>query len=253
MSKYNNTKTTFIGLALLQSAVSLPAAVLFTDDFNDGSIDSAKWTPIATTGTGTGWGASPGGSTVVESGGSITISQSATDNGGGLQSATITVTDTGLITIDRKTKVHYNGNRVTQYEHLFSSSGARLLRWGYFNYGTTYLGFGSFEDSRLTGVWDQWISETISYDPATGAASYTINGTYDMTGNLTPSGAGTVVITSGVALPDGDTDVYLRMGAYGWFTGHTKELDSMTVSQIPEPSTIGFLALALGAMTRRRR
>lgn len=252
MPKYNNMKPTLLGLALLQAAASLPGAVLFTDDFNDGVIDPAKWTRITATGSGTGWTTSPSGSTVMESGGSITVSQSATDNGGAIQSATITVEDSGLITIDRKTRVHFNGNRVTQYEHLYSNSGAFLMRWGYFNYPTTWVGFGSYSDPLITGVWDQWISETISYDPATGSASYTINGTYDISGTLTPAGAGVTTIT-GNPLPDGDTGIYLRTGAYGWFTGHTKELDSMTVSQIPEPSTIGFLALALGAMTRRRR
>ncbi len=221
-------------------AATLTAGVLLDDTFEDSSLDASKWTRITTTGEGSGFSDSVTGSSLVEASGVLTIAHAASNHGGGVQTAVMSVNDQNVVTIDRIIRVHYANDYTSQFEHLYSETGVRLMSWGYYNYtyNTSRLGFGPYEGPRLPGVWDQWISETITYDPSTGAGSYTINGTYDGSGNLTNAGAGTVEITSGLPLAGDSSGISLKTGAYGWHTGHTKEFQSVTISQDGVPSGV---------------
>lgn len=151
--------------------------VLLTDDFNDGSLDSAKWTIIKD--TGSGFDESSAGSSLTESGGAMNISQAASNSGGAYKSCLLAVEDVGMIVLSRTTMVHYANSYVSMPESLLTESGSTLMSWGYFNYsagGTTRYGFGGYNDTRVTGLWDSWFQETITYDPTTGQGTYSLNG-----------------------------------------------------------------------------
>ena len=215
MKKWIGIGLVLVGLGSIAQAAD---TVLLTDDFNDAALDSSKWTVVKATGSGFVSGA---GSTLVESGGSMNISQAATDAGGAYRTALLSVNDRGLVTVIRRTQVHYANTYVSMSENLMSESGSTLMSWGYFNYsynGTDRYGFGGTYDTRVDGVWDTWFDETITYNPLTGEGSYSLNG-------------GTPVTITGAVMPAGTTNLYLQGGAYGWSTGHTKQFDSFAVSQ----------------------
>lgn len=228
------TKTHILAALLLAAmgcAVQAADTTLLSDDFNDGTLDPAKWTIIKATGSGSGFDESSAGNSLTESGGSMNITQAASDAGGAYKTALLSVNDLGQIVVERRTKVHYAATNVTMAEGLVTEAGGGLLSWGYFNYSSGSLyGFGGRYDTRVAGVWDAWFDETITYDPTTGQGSYSLNG------------EAPVAIT-GAVMPAGTTNVYLRGGAYGWNTSHTKQFDSFQVSQAGLASNEVILAV----------
>ena len=194
--------------------------VLLEDDFNDASLDASKWTHITATGEGSGYLSTPGNS-LTESGGTMNIAQATTDRGGAYKTKLLSVNSDGEIVITRRTKVHCVNHYTTMYESLKADDGSTLLRWIYGNYSyndRVYMGFGGhYDNPRLPALWDQWFDETITYNPITGRGSMTINGQ--------------TVPIAGLPLPEGSDQVFLTGGAYGWWTGHTKQFDTFKVSQ----------------------
>lgn len=206
-------------------------AMLLEDDFEDSVLDPAKWSAISATGAST-FNASSVGSSLSETNGVMNISHSAQSSGGAYETALLPVDDQGRVVIERRTKVHSASPDASMTESLLSESGNVLLSWGYYNYnfwGTVRYGFGGINDARASGIWDEWFDEVITYDPVSGRGTYAINGS-------------TPILISGTAMPDGTTNVVLRGGAYGAYTGHTKQFETFTVSQ-GEPVSLVVLTV----------
>lgn len=207
-------------------------ATLLEDDFEDGVLDSSKWTAIEATGA-VSFNPTNVGSSMVESNGILKISNDVNWHSGAYQTL-LPVNDSGQIVISRRTQVHYEGTDAIMSDSLVTEDGSPLLSWGYFNYVQSpwsVYGFGGLTASeilapRVDGVWDEWFDETITYDPKTGLSTLSINGE-------TP-----IFISGGNAMPSGTTNVYLRGGAYAYGAGYTKQLDTFTVSQEPPVSLL---------------
>ncbi|QHI68110.1 Lcl domain-containing protein [Tichowtungia aerotolerans] len=196
--------------------------VLLDDDFNDESLDTSAWTAIkASSG---GFSTNSAGSSLTESGGTLNISYDVLNDGGAYMTR-LPVSDRGIITIERRTKVSASG-APTMLEVLSTESGDTLLYWMY-----TSAGFG-YGASLAPAVWGEWFDETITYDPMTGEGTYSINGG-------TP-----VSIATADEMPANTTHVLLKGGSAGDTTGGTKQFDSFTVSQGTDSSRA---ALTIGS------
>ena len=204
-----------------------PVTGLFSDDFNDNSIDSSKW--------------SISGSTVTEAGQIMQVLTTVTDQGGSLTSKPFAVSNNGVITITRKVFLHRdvrNGHYFTGrfgitigtlptfgicYEDYDYVSATDIQKHGFF---MTRNGAGAHNPGTQTDVstgaaaiWDTWFDEKITYDPATGAAEYFINNVSQITFNV------------GVLPASASPTMTLFFQAYGWFTGHQQLFDDLAITQ----------------------
>ncbi len=212
------------------SPASAQDVVLFQDDFEDNSMDSSKW-------------ASTSGYSVTEADGMMKVETNSTDNGGVLYSIDIPLDNsTGLITMTRRMLVHedFSGSKYFRGRHrLLESNDSACLEVLYYDYSGTKVGFGD-EYNGYAPIYDTWFDEVVTYDPVTGNASYSINGQTAVPVNFSNP-------------LDGDT-IQLKCYDEHWFTGHYINMDSITITQTPEPATLGLLAVgALAALRRRRR
>lgn len=162
-------------VAVTQTATS--TTVLFSDDFNDNSIDTSKW--IVTRGN----------ARVAEETGIMKLEQNVTDAGGYLQSAMIPFSKDSTISFKRKVKVHY-ANQYTYHSLVayLKTDTTPLFNVGYLN---TLHYDGSYQSTALNGIyvtsasgvrtklnnpiWDNWFDEEIIYDPITGQFDYKVN------------------------------------------------------------------------------
>jgi hypothetical protein len=209
--------------------------VLLQDDFSGDTLDPERWTRITAIGHSTGFHADPRGNSVTLADGVLRITQSTTDFGGAVQSADLAAALRGIIRIERRTRVHYGNNYATLMEGLMGPDGGYLLVWGYFNYSYTNAAYGAGQRDpalSLTSLpWDQWFDEVITYDPETGLGTMAINGGEPIALIGTPYTA---------------DSLHLKIGSYGWWTGHSKELDYITVTQqFAAPTPIELLGDAV--------
>ena len=222
------------------SSIASADTVLLEDDFNDGTIDAAKWSTY--------------GSTVVETGGALQLNATVTDAWGYAVTKPITLDNpTGLVTLSRRMKVHSANIYFRGKSYFMDTSvdtvpepfgnfpyGAyrnRVNYWDY-HYQVDYVGFGGNVPNVLPPICDTWFDEVITYDPATGDTTYAING-------------GTPISLGGSPMV-GDT-MKLAIHPDGWGTGHYIHMDSLELTQAPEPATMSLLALGGLALIRRRR
>lgn len=217
-------------IALLAALSARAGVTLFQDNFNDNSIDPAKWTTA--------------GNTVVEEGGMLKVEVNATDNGGIATSVPFNLANTtGLITMVRHVRVHHNygtGTRYLRKKHHFRDENgdpsAQILYWDY-HYQVDQEGFGWHGEHPT--LYDTWFEEVLTYDPVTGDTTYVIDGgdTYQARGN-----------------PHDGPTIQLRWYDLDWFTGHYVHVDDVVVTQeIPEPTSLGLLLLGALAFLGRRR
>ena len=216
---------------------------LLSDNFDDGVL-SGSWTVT--------------GNTVQEADGVLKVLQNTTDAGGVLTSTPFKL-PASLLTLTRKTKLHYANNYsmpsinlayrdvLNNEEHVFSIYYGNLSYNGSGHipvYGT-FLALGSSnphwgESRRMTVegpsvLWDSWFDERITYDRATGEVQYFRNGVKEIIG-IAP------------ILP-AETSVYLKINSWGWFTGHSHYVDDLTInsdteSPAPPPPVVFFPGIA---------
>jgi len=215
------TSFAFVGESLANTIT------LFEDDFNDSVLDSSKWTPWVATGSYTPPGAV--GSYVEETSGMLRVVQNQTDWGGAVISSPIILDNsTGLITLTMRTRTHrenqyYRGSisisqlptgspggaipesiseSLTGVAHMDYDDGS-LRQQGFGDGGSMASGGSAF----FTAIFDEWVTETLVYDPLTQRTTYSLNGA-------------TPIEYDYWIFPLTKTTLDLWISSYGWFTGH---------------------------------
>ena len=158
--------------------------VIFSDNFDDNSIDTDKWTTS--------------GNTVVESGGMMQVLTTVTDNGGILTSVPVPISPHGDITITRSALMHYANQYYVatmnvqfgnlpwagvQYANYFYPSAIYEDRYGIYLSRNDVGFWSSFicsaSDTNIAGpfspIWDTWFTEKLVYSPDTGNLQYFTN------------------------------------------------------------------------------
>ena len=193
---------------------------LFEDDFNDNSRDMKKWNLASAFSDGIG-------DYVHETDGKLIIAQNTTDDGGRVISAPIALQGNGLITLSRRTLVHYNRSMPNfRGTHMVTDeNGNNIAGFSHFQFDyRSWIGFGivtSIEPASvlIAPVWDEWFEEVLTLDPVTGLITYTANGN-------TTTYSGT---------PFDVTAIKLDFHSWGWQTGHYTYLDWVKVEQESTP------------------
>ena len=200
-------------------------AIVFSDNFDDNTIDKSCWT---------NWGTS-----VVESGQTMQILQNATDAGGNLQSKAIPLNATGVITITRNVRVHSASSYYLAGLYLnFGSLPNVSIRYGNMSYNSlphrAVYGFYICRNntdphsayynpndvsSRVTPLWDMWFKETIIYNPLSGDLYYSINDELRTLFNV------------GVMPQTNSPSLKLTLNSWGWNKGHSHFMDNLSISQ----------------------
>lgn len=216
-------------IAALASPLSADV-MLFEDDFNDGVIDPTKW-------------ASTAGVNVVETGGVLQVNVNGTNNGGKVTSQLITLASpTELITMTRHMMIHKGSSEMRMHHEILRPGdvpgAAYAVRASYYDYHyqNNLVGFGTY-NNRIAS-YDTWFDEVLTYDPVTGATHYT--NTLGADNNW----------TSGIL---GGNQMKLYWSDTCWYTGHFAHVDSIAITQAPDPATMSVLAVGGLAMLIRRR
>ena len=201
--------------------------ILLEDDFNDNSIDPAKWE------------IRENGYRVIEDNGIMKIEQAQTDNGGYLYSKWFNLSYGDVLTVERKVNVHYaNEYFAGGLGFIFKEETARNFSVNYSNYAYAFDGYcanyGFFisryganphlssrqadVSSRIEPVWNQWFTEKIIYNSVSGFLEYYINSEKRLSYYV-----GTLPETNSY-------EMRLEFGPWGWWTGHYHYMDDIRVS-----------------------
>jgi len=242
----------YCALLMMFAMETRSQGVIFSDNFDDNSINTAIWTS---------WGSS-----VVESDQIMQVRQDVTDAGGNLRSKPIPISGGGIITITRRVFIHhqesysYDGRTHFFWAKMCFQVGSlpefrinyddldydifsdcRALHGFYISrngVGCPYLLSAQGDVSEaINPVWDTWFDEKITYDPVSGLLGYYINNTNQMTYSVGALPAGT------------SPTLTLSMDTYGWWTGHYHLMDNVIISQ-GSPASLSLSAAAASDPTR---
>ena len=194
--------------------------VIFSDDFNDNSLDTSVWTAS--------------GNVVQETAQQMQVLCTVQDAFGVLNSKEFPINRTGIITITRKVNLHYANNyAVLQFHVKAGNLGWFGLSYANYNYSVPAHGFYLIRNDAFVGdaldaadfspaisaVWDTWFDEKLTYDPVSGQMSYYINNEHKQDFNVG-------------ALPAGDpATLSIFANGGGWLTGHSQLFDDICISQ----------------------
>ena len=176
---------------LMVVVITAKAEILLSDNFNDGIL-SSNWSFT--------------GDAVREEDGVLKILTNQTDNGGVVSSTPFKLPE-GVLTLTRKVKLHYGNEFAMPWislsyrdesnalNNLFSIYYGRMSYNGAPHqsvYGTFFAPGNSSPHSRESGgmtvkspfpvLWDEWVSEKITYDRSTGKVRYFRNETLEIEG-----------------------------------------------------------------------
>lgn len=245
--------------------------VVFQDDFSGATLDQNKWSESSLKKITSSyqrrnyfpdpaWESDPGYSIGV-SGGAVRIDNSSTDNGGRLVSEPIAVNGSGLLTVSARIYVHNTtSNYFSGLSRIWSNdTRSTLSLWSHhdYDYGTSHHhGFGWANVGvavETAALWDQWVTETVTYDPVTGLTTYAV-----------VDGLGTAhgpISRQFVPAPPELSEIILDYDSYGWFTGQYLRIDSITVTQgnalpvqsVPTAAALPAGLLLIGSLLIHRR
>jgi hypothetical protein len=201
-------------------------SILFQDDFEDNSIDPAKWTHT--------------GNRVVEENGLMKVEVTVTDDDGMLYSRWIEIDPEAVLIIERKVNIYYANEYYSGTFHVLFEGAPELTFGGnYLNYsysgGAACPSFGFFltrnganarhcDDANdisamIDPVWDEWFEEKFVYNPITGILEYHIDDQKLIEYNVGP-------------LPQlSSYNIQLFSRNFAWYTGHYQHMDDITVKQ----------------------
>jgi hypothetical protein len=207
--------------------VQVPATGAFSDNFDGGVIDTNKWMTS--------------GNTVLESGGTMQVLTTITDQGGVLNSVPIPINQHEDITITRSVFVHYaNQYFAARFNMKFGNLGWNGIYYANYiwpgnpsygwedRYGIYLLRNDAYiinqsADTDLAGpftpIWDTWFTEKLIYSPDTGILQYFINNSKVADFNI------------GVMPPTNNPTLQFQFTAWGWWTGHEQLFDNLLVTQ----------------------
>lgn len=180
------------------------------------TVGDPGWEIMTATGRGTGF--EPGsGQSVTAADNIITIAQNVTNRGGALVTKPITPVPGRILRITKETMVHYAGNNYTGMTVILGQDPSReiLSAVGYYHYDReNYFGAGFIRTPFTTGpVWDAWFREVITYDPATGRTTLSINNGPPLAYAGRPASG----------------PFRLGMHSYGWGTGHYQKVRALSM------------------------
>jgi hypothetical protein len=202
-------------------------ATLFSDNFDDNSINLSKWTFS--------------GNSVQEISGYMRIGKDQTDQGGNLYSIPVPISPSGDITISRNVKVHhanefFHGDMTIQFAGLpvvgiyyayYQWAGNPFYGWE--DRIGTYISRNSVgfidasSDANIAGpfpvIWDSWFSEKVIYSPGSGNLALWINNALVANYNV------------GIMPPTNNPTIRFTFGSWGWYTGHEHDIDNFLVTQ----------------------
>lgn len=211
-------------VSLMVVVITAKAEILLSDNFNDGTL-SSNWSVT--------------GNAVQETNGVLKILTELTDGGGIVTSSPFKL-PAGILTLKRKTKLHYANSYAMPWislaysdetspeHHVFSiyygnlaynDSGHLSVYGTFLALGDANPHWGAARNMTVEGppvIWDNWFDEQITYNRATGEVRYLRNGSEEIIG-IAP------IIPAG-------TPVWLTASAWGWYTGHSHYMDDLEVS-----------------------
>ena len=230
---YGTTPRKFMRLNMGASSTT---TTVFQDNFDDNSIDPAKWTTS--------------GNTVIEAGGIMQVLETVIDQWGVLTSKAIPINPSGTITINRNVYLHdqtysYGGGThffgadtglqfgtlppvVIRYFNLDYEAppnykamhGFYICRNGAAPHNPNYAGYDPNDvSSWISPIWATWFKETIVYNPQTGNLAYSINDVLQTTFNV-----GIMPVTASPSL-------VLYFDPIGWWMGHEHLMDNLQITQ----------------------
>ena len=216
-----------IALVLSCTCLLLPSASVIIDDpFEETALNPNIWSEIIS--NGLSFDQDGQGRSVTIEEGMLVLIQGATDAGGAVVSKPFTVKPGETLQIHKRTRLRFANNYFRGLTALLDAeSRGPILQTHYLNYSSgftaNYFALGTYtSDAQLLPVWEEWFEETITYTPETGRATLQING-------------GPVVEFYRERFVNDDT-YRVALTPYGWFTGHSHEIDSIRVETIPSDS-----------------
>ena len=193
---------------------------LLEDDFNDGSIDSARWT----------WG----GNTASEQQGELHLNNTVTDDEGWAETVSLPIDRTKKLVVTKRVKLHYANQYFAalmvfnwtdfpeykfrvNYSHFYYTGGSDCVADG-ISITRNNTNAHRCPDRDVDGsafiaaLWDEWFDERVVYDPVTGDVEYFVNGELKISYNVGP-------------LPVGADTLQIWLSGSGWYTGHYQYID----------------------------
>ena len=206
----------------------LPSSTtVFSDNFNDNSLDPTKWTTS--------------GNTITEASQMMQVLTTVTDQGGVLASIPVPINPHGDITVTRRASLHYaNQYFAAQMNVKFGNlawAGVRYANYiwagnpsyGWENRYGIYLSrndayfINQSSDTNLAApfspIWDTWFTEKLVYSPDTGNLQYFTNDQKVADYSI------------GIMPPSSTPTIQFQFGAWGWYTGHQQLFDDFLVTQ----------------------
>ena len=205
------------------STCDLHATIIFSDTFDEPSLDEDIWSEIVS--NGLSFDQNEQGTSVSVSGGVLALAQGASDSGGAVISRLFAVGVGETIVIRKRTRLR----AVNEYFRgvtaiVDASTKAPALQVQYLNYhsgfSADYFALGNHDaGSRVPSLWDTWFDERITFTPETGLSTLQVNDGPVMEYVREP------FLTNG--------EFRIALTPYGWFTGHSQEVDSIAVEVVP--------------------
>ena len=184
--------------------------VLFSDDFNDDSINTSVW--------------SHGGSIVTEVNGVLQLDRLSSSNYSWITSMPFTIDPSTPLTMTRRVK--WNGGS----QHFHGHFDLDVVGYPEYRFGLSYSTFanpsglavfgddGDLMSSRVPVTNGSWYVERLAYDPVTGDVTLHRDDILAVSYNVG-------------ALPAGATEMVVHMHAWGWSAGHYQHVDYVNITQ----------------------